>query len=134
MTQKEFTDYVIPRLLDSFPQLISIGISTSEIVLSTQSKQGRLVLQITTQAKELTIGFATTAGPFGWHVHMSQLGAITLDKKTQAATQLLRGIFTDNELIVYSTTLGYFLTDDLANVYQYQQPDESIDAFYWSEL
>ena len=136
MSQREFTEYVIPRLIDLFPRFEE-GYTKkhSDIVdIDYPNRNGKLLLRITTQDNALTIGFAATAEQLVWHLHMSQFGAITPDEQIQAATQLLHRIFTDNELIVHSSALGYFLTEDLAGIYQYQQPEETISVFYWSEL
>lgn len=136
MSQKEFTDYVTSCLFGHFPQFAKGYAKKHDdiMVIDYPSSQGKLLLRITTLGKELAVGFAANAEQFAWHLHMSQLGAITPEEETQAAVQLLRRIFTDNELIVHSSALGYFLTEDLADSYQHQQPEETISVFYWSEL
>ncbi|TGE25792.1 hypothetical protein E5K00_11555 [Hymenobacter aquaticus] len=136
MSQKEFTDYVTACLFSHFPQFVQGYAKKHDdiMVIDYPSSQGKLLLRITTRGRELAVGFAANAERFAWHLHMRQLGAITPEEEIQAATQLLRRIFTDSELIVHSSALGYFLTEDPAGIYQYQQPEEIISVFHWSEL
>jgi hypothetical protein len=135
MEQKEFTDYIIPKIIDRFPQLKNcVQFKPNDIInIDYKSQQGKLTLRLTTQDKEITVGFAIDS-KFGWHTHMNMFGAETPDEEIEEAIMLIDSIFRDQEKIVHSTVLGYFITDDIEDVDKYKQEDEIIETFYWSEL
>jgi hypothetical protein len=135
MNQKEFTEYIIPKIIDRFPQFK--GLCTTKpndiIDIDYKSPQGKLILRLTTQAKEVTIGF-DSGTKLDWHVHMNQFGANTPDEELEEAIKRIDNIITDKEIIVYSSVLGYFITDDIEGINKYKEKDEIIETFYWSDL
>ncbi|TGE23410.1 hypothetical protein [Hymenobacter metallicola] len=136
MSQKEFTAYVISHLLKRFPQFRKVGTSASDdtSTIACPSSHANLMLWVSTENREITVGLTGNTAAADWHTHMSQVGAATPDEEMQAAVQLLSGILTDQEVIVYSSLLGYFLPADIADIYDYQQPAEIISVFRWSDL
>ena len=135
MEQKQFTDYIIPKLIDRFPQFANFcTIKPSDVVdIDYKSSQGKLTLWITTQDKEITVGF-TGDMDCDWHTHMSLFGATTPDEELEAATRLIYGILNDEEPIVHSNLNGYFLTDDINQVEKSLNKNEKVQLFKWSDL
>ncbi len=135
MEQKEFTNYVTPKIIDRFPQFRGLCTTKSKDIVDIdyKSQRGKLTLWLTTQNKEITIGF-TGDTECDWHTHMSLFGANTPDEEVEEAIKLIDKILTDKEKIVYSTVLGYFIAGDIEGIEKYKQEDEIIKIFYWSDL
>jgi len=135
MEQKEFTNYIIPKINDRFPQFKDFcTLKSNDIIdIDFKSKNNNLTLWLTTQDKEITLGF-TGDQDCDWHTHMSLFGANTPDEELQVAINLIDNIINDKEQIIHSTELGYFITDDIEGLNKYKQPNEIIKTFYWSEL
>lgn len=135
MDQKEFSGIIIPRLLKRFPQFKEVYVYRSNGVadIEYKSNQGLLTLWITTQVKEITIGFSENDNQFGFHIHMSQFGAKTPDEELKEATILIGDIIGDREMIIYSNILGYMI-GDINEIRKYQQADELIGTTVWSKL
>jgi hypothetical protein len=135
MEQKEFTDYIIPKILDRFPRFAEFCINKPGNVIDVEykSSQGKLTLWITTQDREITAGF-TGDTDCDWHCHMSSLGANKPDEEFESLTELINGILNDQEPIVYSNLHGYSLTEDINEVDKDLDVDEKIRVFKWSEL
>ena len=135
MQQKEFTDYIISRLIDRFPQFKGhITAKPNDVIdIDFKSNKEELTLWITTQDREITIGF-TGDTECDWHTHMSLFGANTPDEELQAAAELIEGILNDKESIVHSNLKGYSLIDNLNEVENDLAKDEKVQVFKWSEL
>ena len=135
MEQKEFTNYIIPKIIDRFPQFENLcTIKPNDIIdIDYKSPRGKLTFWLTTQDKEITVGF-TGDTECDWHTHMSLFGANTPDEELDEAVQLIDSILNGKEKIIYSTVLGYFITDDIDGVDKYKQENEIIKTFYWSDL
>ena len=135
MEQAEFSDYIIPKLLEHFPQFTEHCIAKPGGVVDIEYKspQGLLTLWLTTQDKEITIGFSGNNDLGDFHTHMSLFGANTPDEEVTEAIKFIEDIISDRLTIVYSTVLGYTLRD-LEEIREYQQPNELIGATAWSKL
>ncbi len=135
MEQKEFSENIISKIIERFPQFGRSGVFIpNDIVdIDYKSNLGKLIFRVSTQNNEITIGFAYDT-KFDWHMHMSQFGTNTPDEELQVAISLIDKIINDKVKIVHSTLLGYFITDDMDGIYKYQEKDEIIETFYWSEL
>jgi hypothetical protein len=135
MEQKEFTEYIIPKIIDRFPQFKDeCTIKHNNIIdIEYKSRKGKLIFWLTTQDKEITVGFKGDT-KCDWHTHMSLFGANIPDKELEEAIKLIDNILTDKEMIVHSTVFGYFITDNINGINKYKQKDEIIKTFYWSDL
>ena len=135
MEQKEFTEYVIPKLLDIFPQFEKQYTSKPCDIINIEcsSPKGKLILRLTTQDREITLGFKVKT-KFGWHIHMNQFGASTPDEEIAVAIQLIDFILTDKEKIIFSNLSGYFITGDIDGLDKYKPENEIISTFFWSDL
>jgi hypothetical protein len=98
-----------------------------------KSPQGLLTLWLTTQNKEITIGFSGNQNLGDFHTHMSLYGANTPDEELKEAVKLIEDIISDRLTIVYSSILGYTLLD-LEEIREYQQANELIGVTSWSKL
>ena len=136
MTQREFTEYVILKIIERFPQFEkSCTAKPADIVdIDYKSPKGQLVFWLTTQNKEITVGFTGVTDASDWHMHMSQFGANAPDEELEAVMQLTESILNDREKIVYSTVLGYFISDDIDGLEEYKYEKETIDICCWSQL
>lgn len=136
MEQEEFTEFTISYFLTSFPEFKNcIQIQkdkTADIKFPSGGK--KLILYISTRSNELTVGFLAGQGQFGWHVHMDIYGAETPLEKVETAIGLIKEILSDKRRIVYSSYLGYFLTENEEGLEDYKEEDEIIELTYWSEL
>jgi hypothetical protein len=135
MEQKEFSDYIISGLIRRYPQFENCCKFKSHGIIDIEykSKQGLVTLRVTTQDREVTIGFSANENQFGFHLHMSQLGASTPDERLNEAINFIDDIIGDKETIIYSNIDGYML-GDIDEIRKYQQPDELIAATVWSKL
>jgi hypothetical protein len=135
MEQKEFSNFVVPRLLEQFPQFKEVCIYTPNgvVYIAYKSNQGLLTLLISTQDKEITIGFSENENLFGFHTHMSMFGATTPGEEIEEAINLINDIIGDRETIIYSSIEGYML-GDINEIRKHQQPDELIGTTVWSKL
>jgi len=136
MNQKEFTNYIIPKLIRRFPQFCEFCTQKpNDIVdIDYKSPNGELTLWVTTQDKEITIGFNSEPPLHDWHIHMSQLNANTPREELEAAVKLLENILTDGEAIVASNIMGHSLIYDINDIENYKEEGEIIRIVYWSDL
>ncbi|MEO6128559.1 MAG: hypothetical protein ABIP30_09460 [Ferruginibacter sp.] len=135
MEQKEFSDFVIQKIIDRFPLFKGMcSTRLNDVIdLDYSSKKGKLILRLTTQNKEITIGFGV-GSKFGWHTHMNIYGASTLDEEVDNAIQLTDSIINDKVKILYSSISGYFITPDIESVYENKEQGEIVETFYWGEV
>ncbi len=135
MNQKVFTDYVIPKILDRFPQFKGFCINkpNDTVDIDYKSQHKKLTFRLTTQDSEITIGFASDTR-FDWHTHMNMFGANTPDEEVQVAIKLIDDIISNKQIIAYSTVSGYFITDDLDGLNEDKENGEIFETYYWSEL
>ncbi|RNI27890.1 hypothetical protein EFA69_17510 [Rufibacter immobilis] len=136
MEQKEFTDFVISKLLLSFPDFGKhIRIKDDNTAdIEYPSERGKLKLFISTRNKELTVGFSAGQSQFGWHVHMDMYGAETPEEMAETAVMLLKEILNDKKRIVFTSYLGYFLTEDEDELEGFIYDGEKLKLYNWSEL
>ncbi len=72
MNQIQFSKYVLEGLLKRFPKFINhFRLENDIMTIEYPSKTGLLLLWITTQDEEITIGFDNKEGNCDWHTHMS---------------------------------------------------------------
>jgi hypothetical protein len=135
MNQKEFTDYIIPKIVDYFPQFKDLcTVKPNDIIdIDYKSNQGKVTFWLTTQDREITLGF-TGDTECDWHTHMSLFGANTPDEELQIAIDFIQKIIGDKENIVYSNIRGYYLTDNIDNINKCQSTSETFEIFKWSDL
>ncbi|MBC7553095.1 MAG: hypothetical protein H7257_03865 [Taibaiella sp.] len=132
MKQQEFTNYIIQELIKSFPQFEGhLTTKPGDIIdIDFKSNNENLTLWVTTQDKEITIGF-TGYTECDWHTHMSLFGANTPHEELFAAIELIDNILRDKQPIIFSNIKGYFLTDNIdINVVS----NEAIQILKWSDL
>jgi len=135
LDQREFSNYVILKMLEYFPQFTEHCIAQPGDVVDIEYKSsaGLLTLWLTTRDKEITIGFSGNNNLGDFHTHMSLYGANTPDEELAEAFKLIEAIISDELTIVYSTVLGYTLRD-IDEIREYQQPNELIGETKWSKL
>ncbi|OWP61951.1 hypothetical protein CDA63_16760 [Hymenobacter amundsenii] len=134
MNQKEFTNYVVPKLLAHFP-FLNERVDYSEdgaCKIEYPSKKGKLKLLISTGNREITIGFAARNGLFDWHVHMDMLGAQTEEQMATTAIDLIQEITYDEKVICFSNDEGYYIPWFDENTEDIRSEDHTIT--YWSML
>src|SRR4051812_5912444 len=90
MEQQEFTNYIIPKLIERFPQFKGhLTTKPNDIIdIDFKSNKGNLTLWVTTQDREITIGFAGYSD-CDWHMHISLFDANTPDEELHAAIKLI---------------------------------------------
>ena len=76
MEQKKFTEFVIPKIIDSFSQLKSQCITKPNNIIDIEyaSNNNKILLITTTQDREITVGYSQDQA-LDCHVHMNMLGA-----------------------------------------------------------
>ena len=136
MGQKEFTEYIIPKVLDNFPQFKgSCVVKPNDIIdIEYKSNKGKLIFWLTTQDREITLGF-TGDTECDWHTHMSLFGANTPDEELVGAMDFIDKIINNKKTIVHSSTQGYYPTDDtIDEIKEEREQDESLEFFKWADL
>ncbi|MBS1659652.1 MAG: hypothetical protein JST68_01240 [Bacteroidetes bacterium] len=135
MNQKEFTDYVIPKLKEALPQAKEYIIDEHVDVcyLEFPSPQGKLKVLISTRDAQLTIGFGVGPGLFDWHDHLSPIAA---DENIKDALAIISEIINGKTGIIHSSVLGYFPGDpeDMEDVEKFRDENEVIEYLYWKDL
>jgi len=131
MTQKEFTDFIIPKMIDKFPQFAQLCTSKSDDItdIDNKSNKGKLTFSVTTQDKEITLGF-TGDTDCDWHTHMSLFEANTPDEELEAANKFISDIIFDKKKIIHSSIHGYYPTDKNVT----SDKSEIVEIFKWSDL
>ncbi len=126
MTQEQFTSYILQGLINTFPQFANCITQKPEDVIDIDynSNKGNLTLWITTQDKEITIGFEDNMNT-DWHTHMSCFGANMPQEQLEAAIDFIRNILNDTETILFSEELGHHLDDST---------EDTVRTYKWSEL
>jgi len=136
MNQKEFTEYIIPKLVGHFPQFKDfITLKPNDIIdIDYKSNNGKLVFWLTTQDREITLGI-TGETECDWHTHMSLFGANEPDEELSYAINFIEEVITDKKIIVHSNLLGFYPTDEPIIELEKQKEDKEKLKFYkWSEL
>lgn len=135
MNQKEYSDYVLDKILKEFPQFIDYYDYKNDIVIiEFPSPAGLLKLWITTQDTELTIGVEGKEPKWDWHTHMSLFSAYEPDDEIREASQLIKSIFSGNEYIVSNSELGYSITDNPDDAFENRKDNEKVEIKKWNEL
>ena len=135
MEQKEFTDYIISKILDRFPQFKDLCIvkPNNIIDIDYKSKKGKLTFWLTTQNKEITLGF-TGDTQCDWHAHMSLFGANTPNEELHVAIDLINDILSDKTKIIHSSIRGFYCIVNISEENEYKEKNEVINVFKWSDL
>ncbi|KAA3436832.1 hypothetical protein [Rufibacter hautae] len=136
MEQEKFTELVISKFQTILPGFIdALRLNDDKSAdLECQSKSGKLKLILTTFGNEITLGFAAQTGKLEWHIHMNMYGAETPGQELEIALELVTEIIKDKRRIVYSSELGYFLTEDVDDLDDFIYDGEKLELVYWSEL
>lgn len=71
------------------------------------SKQLNIILWLTTQDKEITVGISGNHEFTDYHIHMSLFGASICDEELKEAIDLIKRIITNEEEIIYSIRLFF---------------------------
>jgi hypothetical protein len=134
MDQKEFTNYVVSKLLASFPFFtIEQELTENDICkIEYPSKKGTVKLLISTADREITVGFAAGKGLFDWHVHMDMLGAHTEEQSVAIAIELIQEILNDEKIICFSSSNGFYIPWYEENTEEYKLQGDTVT--YWSLL
>ena len=90
MNQKEFTEYVIPKLIEYFPQFESYKVDRPGDIadIEIKSLSSKLELWITTQNIEITVGFTGLENLNDWHTHITTYDDEFIDADIADAVQL----------------------------------------------
>lgn len=136
MNQKDISDIVILEVVNSFPQLKNTQTVREDYTIDVKLKSihGKITLWLTTQNSQITIGFNVAEGKFDWHTHIDVLNREKDDRSFKEAINIINSIITDKSIIIYSSILGYFPTDNDEGIYEYKQEDEIIEVYRWSDL
>ena len=136
MNQKEFTEYIIPKIIDHFPQFQDLcTVKPNGIIdIDYKSNKGKIIFWLTTQDKEITLGF-TGDTECDWHTHMSLFGANTPDEELKVAVDIIDRIINDKENIVHSNIRGYCPTElTIDKINEQREKDEILEVLKWSDL
>lgn len=132
--QKQFTEKVVKKLLERFPQFVDHCVQKlSDVVdIEYKSNTGALELYITTQDIEITIGFDGAKKLSDWHIHITTYDESDLDNDIESALDVIDDILSDKSPILHSNLRGY----SLHNKDQIVEPqaEEIIVKKRWSEL
>lgn len=136
MEQKEFTEYVISKIVAEFPQLKDFcTVKPNDIVdIDYKSKKGNVTFWLTTQDKEITIGFSGLT-ECDWHTHMSLFGANLPSEEIEVAIEFMKNLFSDKLNIIYSNFRGFFRIDNENETkVDEQEKGEIFETFKWTNL
>ncbi len=113
MKQKEFTNYIIPRLIAKFPQFKNhlVEISGDVMNIEFKSNAGQLELWITTQDSEITIGLDDQDGLNHWHRHITSYDNALIDEDINYVSEIIENILNGKTEIIYSNLNGYAIAD-----------------------
>jgi hypothetical protein len=126
-TQKEFSEYVLNGLIASFPKFNDYyRFETDVLIIEYPSIKGNLILWISSQNNELTIGFDQNNQCI-WHTHMSQFGAYEPEDELKELIKFTKRIFEGEEKIVFDLTDGIYVTDS-------EIPENKLEVKEWKEL
>ena len=103
------------------------------IDINYQSNKGSLIFWITTENKEITIGF-TGDNDGDWHTHMTLFGATTPDEELEIACYFLNDIINDRKKIIHSSIVGYHPTDNVEREITNKAKEEILEVFNWSDI
>jgi hypothetical protein len=135
LNQNEFSKYILNRLLQRFPQFNNYYKLENDIMtIEYPSKTGLLILWITTQDNEITIGFDNIEGDCEWHTHMSQYNAYEPEDELREAINLINNILIGNEIIVFNNNLGVFITDNPEETIKNKLEGEILELKKWYEI
>lgn len=135
MKQKEFTEYVILKILGEFPQFKDFCTNKPNDIIDIdyKSKNGKIVFWLTTQDNEITLGISGLT-ECDWHTHMSLFRANSPDEEIKVTVEFIKNLFSDELNIVYSNIRGYFLVDkDIEEVDKIEN-EETFETFIWTNL
>ena len=135
MEQKEFTYYVISKIVERFPQFRELCTKKPNDIIDIdyKSNKGKLTFWLTTQDSEITLGF-TGDSDCDWHTHMSLFGANTPDEELEVAIDFIDSIISDKKKIIHSSIEGYFPTDNVEVDFMNNEKGEELQVFKWSDL
>jgi hypothetical protein len=135
MEQKEFTYYIISKIVERFPQFRELCTKKPNDIIDIdyKSNTSKLTFWLTTQDKEITLGFNSDSG-CDWHTHMSLFGANTPDEELEVAVDFIDSILGDRKKVIHSSIVGYFPTDNVEDEFMNKEKDEVLEVFKWSDL
>ncbi|MEP7251401.1 MAG: hypothetical protein ABI683_03450 [Ginsengibacter sp.] len=136
MNQKEFTDYIIPKIIDRFPQFKDLcTVKPNDIIdIDYKSQYGKLTFWLTTQDKEITLGF-TGDNECDWHIHITPYSEDLPDEQLAIAIDFINNILSDKKKIVHSNISGYWVADkNIDEILKEQEENETLEIFKWSDL
>jgi hypothetical protein len=134
MNQKEYSNYILDKLLKEFPQFIDYyNYKDDVIIIEFPSPAGFVKLWITTQDSELTIGLEGKVPKMDWHTHMSLFSAYEPDEFREAS-QLIKNIFGGKEYIVFNSELGYSIAESPNDAIENRKDNEKVEIKKWNDL
>ncbi len=136
MNQKEFTDYIIPKIIDRFPQFKDFCTDKSNdiIDINYESTNRKLIFWLTTQDREITLGF-THDNKSDWHIHFTQYTEDVPDEQLESIIEFIKNLLYDEKIIVHSNISGYWVAEDkIDEIIKENEENEIIEFFIWSEL
>ncbi len=102
MTQENYSIYARKELLSFFPNFSKYERFENDVyIVEFPSPQETIILWVSTQNKEITIGFDHDEECV-WHMHMSQLGANEIKDELKKVIQLINRILNGSELIAFT--------------------------------
>jgi hypothetical protein len=134
MNGRDYADYVKSRILARFP-FFNLDRSSGEyLCLEHKSNLGKLTLWLIIQSQEITLGLNGDAGLNDWHTHMVLLGAKSIDEEIQLASQIIDDIISGKQPIIFSSVLGYFLSENPNEACEYKLDNEIVSIVSWRDL
>ncbi len=136
MNQKEFTNYIIPKIIDRFPQFKDLCTAKPNDIIDIdfKSQNGKLTFWLTTQDKEITLGF-TGDTECDWHIHITPYSEDLPDEQLEIAIDLINNILSGKKKIVHSNISGYSVADkNIDEILKEQVENEALEIFKWSDL
>lgn len=134
MQQKEFSDYVMPKIIKHFPQFQQNYKSEQGGIIETElvSTSGELYLWLTTQNIEITIGLSGKVNMHDWHTHITPYQFDDLEADVIIPTiDMIDSIISDKQIICKSSLTGYRCCNHLLDYKE--KPGEKFEILKWSD-
>lgn len=119
LNQQEYSNYIRRNLQQVFPEFSHYCRFEADVyIVEYPSPEKELVLWISTQDHEITVGFDKEEECV-WHTHMSLFGAYEPESELNAMVKYIKGIFEGRERIVTNSRNEIYVTDT---------PEETIES------
>ena len=131
LNQQEYSDHIQRNLQQIFPEFSDYcRFETDVYIVEYPSPKKDLVLWISTQDYEITVGFDKD-GECVWHTHMSLFGAYEPESELNAMVKYIKGIFEGREIIVTNSKNEIYVTDTPEET---TEPDNKVKLKQWKDF